>query len=385
MVANLRLIGIRCMKLLLYVLYIFPLKRNFVMFCSYDGKSYACNPKYIYEYMKKNCRGYKYIWVFNDQKDIPKEINEEIIVKFKSLKYYYYLAITKVYINNGIAPAYFPFRKSQIVIGTWHGGGAYKKGGISVTKTKSYIETMKLISQNATYVLSSSERFSKILKKSFLIPESKIIKCGMPRNDIMFQNEEKIKKKVKGFFGIPEEGHIILYAPTFRSTIASVESGFSQGDYLVDIKKLKSALEKRFGGTWFVLFRTHYYLCFVDMENVISATEYPDMQELLLAADVLLNDYSSSMWDFSLKVPHKPCFIYADDWKKYDSERGFEMPIQEWPFPLSASNDELYQNILNFNQAEYEKAVDRHLQTLGSYENGKATEIVTEIIEKACR
>jgi CDP-glycerol glycerophosphotransferase len=106
--------------------------------------------------------------------------------------------------------------------------------------------------------------------------------------------------------------------------------------------------------------------------NVISASDYPDMQELLYAADILITDYSSSMWDFSLTF--KPCFIFAPDLKKYLAEQGFYTPIEEWPFPIAETNEQLIENINNINEEKYKQTVRKHHADLGSYENGTACE-----------
>lgn len=87
--------------------------------------------------------------------------------------------------------------------------------------------------------------------------------------------------------------------------------------------------------------------------NYIDASNYPDMQELLYAADVLITDYSSSMWDFSLT--RRPCFLYATDLNYYDLDRGFYSDIHTWPYPLAESNSALIKNIKQFNNDQYQK------------------------------
>lgn len=109
---------------------------------------------------------------------------------------------------------------------------------------------------------------------------------------------------------------------------------------------------------------------------------YPDMQELLCATDILITDYSSCMWDFSLM--YKPCFIYANDLEEYKIERNFHTPIKEWPFPLSINNDELIKNINDFDNNKYIKKVKEHHEKLGSYENGQASKKMCILINSIC-
>ena len=105
---------------------------------------------------------------------------------------------------------------------------------------------------------------------------------------------------------------------------------------------------------------------------IINASQYPDIQELLCAADILITDYSSCIWDFSFTF--KPCFIYAPDLKKYQDEQGFYTPIEDWPFPLAKTNQQLMENIIVFDDEKYKQAVKKHHADLGSYETGTACE-----------
>ena len=104
------------------------------------------------------------------------------------------------------------------------------------------------------------------------------------------------------------------------------------------------------------------------------------MQELLYAANVVITDYSSLMWDFSLTG--RPCFLYADDLDDYERERGFYMPSSQWPYPIARNNDELEKNILGFDCGLYRQAVREHHKVCGSYEQGRACETVLRIINE---
>ena len=105
-------------------------------------------------------------------------------------------------------------------------------------------------------------------------------------------------------------------------------------------------------------------------EGALCLTDYPDMQELLLVSDALITDYSSAIWDAA--VGGKRAFLYAPDLREYQSERDFYTDIHTWPFPLAQSMDEMTDNILNFDEDKYAKAVRRHLNELGCCESGEA-------------
>ena len=63
------------------------------------------------------------------------------------------------------------------------------------------------------------------------------------------------------------------------------------------------------------------------------------MQELLAAADMLITDYSSCIWDYSFL--YRPCFLYTPDLREYLAKTGFYVDIHEWPFPICENMEDL--------------------------------------------
>ena len=114
--------------------------------------------------------------------------------------------------------------------------------------------------------------------------------------------------------------------------------------------------------------------------NIINVSDYPDAQELLVAADVLITDYSSIMWDFSLQ--YKPVFLYHNDINEYLDKRGFYCPLAELPYPIGHDNDELYEKVLNFDPEQYEKELKKFFEKYGALDQGVATDKVVSHILK---
>ena len=101
----------------------------------------------------------------------------------------------------------------------------------------------------------------------------------------------------------------------------------------------------------------------------------------MLVSDVLISDYSSSVWEFSFTG--KPCFLYCYDLKQYTDDRDFYIPIREWHFPVSETMDELIEQVEGFSEDDFHRGMEMHHNELGSYEKGNATKKVTEmLIEK---
>ena len=116
-----------------------------------------------------------------------------------------------------------------------------------------------------------------------------------------------------------------------------------------------------------------------DSKNIINATNYSDIQDLIAVSDIALTDYSSWICDWVLTK--KPGFLFASDLKKYISERGFYYPLEETPFPIAETNDQLIDNILNFDIDKYEEKRQEFLEKRGCCENGTASKQVVELIK----
>ena len=359
------------------VLYICPVKDNKIFFTSYEGKQYSCNPKYIYRVLMNDSK-LKFVYEYNDKQHAPEEIcKRAVVVRHNSFQYFYELLTSKVIISNSGITAKVPLRRNQVLINTWHAGGAYKKVGKDIASEVNGSDTffIDISTKQTTYFLSSSLAFSNGTAKAVGIPENKLLKFGMPRNDILINDSKNEKmaigKMVRAALGLSEGELFVLYAPTFRKN----EDIWIEP---VDEKMVLSALEERFGSRWRFVFRGHYHG--KDRTGFgIDATNYPDMQELLISADALITDYSSSIWDFSFT--DKPGFLYVPDLKEYRKERDFYCPIDRWPYPIAENNMELKNNILQFDKEIQIKKNDKHHRELHSYEDGHGTENIVKLIK----
>ena len=347
-----------------------------IVFFSYFGAQYSCNPKYISEYMQERHPDFEIIWAFKSPQNFS-YLHDKGIKTVKYLHpYFLHVCLTsKFIVTNSEIPAWFPIMKRQVYINTWHGGGAYKRVGAAYQKETPGKQIRAEIAREVpcTYV-SSSNAFTELTIHQSFHHDGTILSCGMPRNDMLFNNDHpELHDKIRAYYHLPSEAKILLYAPTYRESKAA-------SDYLFDCKAIQSALSEKFGGNWFILFRTHYFVMnqLNNAANYIDASNYPDMQELLYAADVLITDYSSSMWDFSLT--RRPCFLYATDLNYYDLDRGFYSDIHTWPYPLAESNSALIKNIKQCNNDQYQKNIQKHWDALGSYESGHACETVANYI-----
>lgn len=364
----------------LHVFYLCPVDEKKIYFRAFHGKQYSCNPKYLFLYLiERFGNSYKYIWELNDNKQI---IPGAECVKRLSIKSFIQMMTSRYIITNNDFMWWVPLRKNQIVLETWHGGGAYKRIGKHEKGLPLFHTEQILNAKQISYYVSSCQKYTEALSDSKYVSPDKFIPTGFPRNEIFFYPDRmaELKKKIFDYYVLPVDTHIVLFAPTYRG-IQGYKDGNKEISLEPNYNKLLSSLQKKYGANWVLFYRSHYFdsnLIKSLPTKVIDATKYEDMQELLCAADVLITDFSSSMWDFALTG--RPCFLYAPDIQQYIDQRGFYTEPSTWPYPLAKSDDELSANILGFDERKYIADVNWHLNELGSYENKDACAKVCKAI-----
>lgn len=362
-------------KFFLSFLRIFPLRKNQFFFMSYGGTQYSCNPRSIYEYLDSHFSGMTFVWGIFDSKKIKKisSSNKMECICPNTLRYFKKLITSEYVITNIQLPTYIPKKKKSIWINTWHGGGAFKK--VEYPSVNLYSKITKRIQiKHTDFYISSSKKFTEVTSASTEIPKNKFLEIGMPRNDVFFASEQiknNIRKEVFDFFGISYSSFAVLFAPTYRGKTVKNSRKF---DFQLDIEKVKSVFEKRFGKKVALIVRAHHATkeTVQGMTGIIDGTSYSDMQDLLVAADALITDYSSCIFDFSLSK--KPGFLFVPDLETYENERGFYTQINEWPFPYAKSNEKLCKLIENYDGSLAEKKRVEYLEKIGSVEKGTSTE-----------
>lgn len=360
----------------------YGIKKNKIVFMNYLGSGYGCNPKYITEELLKRNLPYEIVWISNaPSKDFPKGVR---VVPYSPKKTLFELVTAKIWVDNYHKISFIKRGLDKLpeqkYIQTWHGSLGIKKiekSAECLTKDNTWLNCAVKNSKMTDFWISNSDFESNVYNEAFWdIKEIK--KFGHPRNDVFFKDNKGIINRVKTTYDIPENTKILLYAPTFREDEKITH-------YDIDFDNLKAVLSAKFGGDWTILVRLHSRLeeafkdYFKNKNNIINATYYPDMQELLVAADVGITDYSSWMFDYMLSK--KPVFIYATDIEKYNTERGFYYPLEETPFPIAKDNEELSKNIKDFDDKKYIPKVNKFLAGKGCMEDGHASERVVDLIE----
>ncbi|MHB1456439.1 MAG: CDP-glycerol glycerophosphotransferase family protein [Armatimonadota bacterium] len=362
------------------ILNILPIKNNKIVVCSNCGQGYCDNGKYIVEEIIQQGLQYDIVWMVLDEvvkngATFPQQIRT---VPYGTLKDLYEMATARIWIDNCRKAVYPAKKKGQYYIQTWHGAMGLKKTEKDAEDKLSqvYLERGKNDSKMADLFLSNSTWRSDIFKKSFWY-DGEILESGSPRNDVILTQTIQIQNKVREHFKLNIDKRIVLYAPTFRDN-SDIDI------YNLNYDLCRNTLKAKFGNDWVILIRLHpnmrhmaEHMRYDDASY--DATSYTDMQELLCAADVLITDYSSSMFDFALK--RSPCFLFIPDLDQYLAERGLRFELDEIPFRVARNNEELIHIINSFEKDSYTQKVNNFYEKYGVKEDGKASSRVVERIK----
>ena len=361
----------------LSIFLIFKIDNKKIIIENYYGKGFWDMGKYIYNELVKY--GYKIYWPTMEK--YRDSLNGGArYIKYDSIKYLYHLSTAKIWINNCRFRYGIKKKGGQFYIQTWHGCIALKKveSAVEGKLWKYYILSAKNDSKMANIFVSNSSFCTNFYKKYFRY-NGKILEYWCPRNDIIVNNDKDIIVKVKQFFWLLNSHKICLYAPTFREWI-------SLAAYNINYETLIAGLKSKFGWDWKLLIRLHPNISNMSSklmgfnEDIINSTNYPDMQELLVATDFLITDYSSCIFDYALS--RKPAMIYASDIEEYKNDRDFEIELEDTPFPIAMNNEMLEEVINSYDIDEYLKRLNKFYHDIWLKETGKSCQKIVEMINK---
>lgn len=352
---------------------------------AYNYKQYGCNPRYLSEYLIEHYPDIEVVWIFRRGVDTSAVDNRIRCVRFRTWEYMKMMASAEFLVTNSRTDpwhAYWHKRPEQKYLMLWHGGAALKRVERDVESKLgfSYVQKAKRDSKVCDLMISGCRANTELIKRSFWY-SGEILEEGIPRNDIFFDTEAhaRLRERITKQYNLAAECRIVLYAPTFRRS-GSIEP------YRIDWQRVIPTLEKMLGGSVTLFLRLHPNLIgktdTSELRNhpaVIDLTRYPDMQELMCVSDLLVTDYSSSMFDYAML--RRPCVLFATDLEEYD--RGYYYDFSELPFPLARNNEQLISLITCFDHERYHQRLESFLtERLGLKERGVAAKMLAEWIDR---
>ncbi len=369
-----------------------PIKNNTVLYESFLGKNYSDSPKSIFKFLLENeSRNLKHVWVINDkdlvkyEKDF-KNKNVKIIQRF-SWQYFYYATVSKYFVLNMRQPKWLYKKSEQIILSTWHGTPLKKLvfDMDNVTSAnKNYKKDFYNQSRNWDYLIAANKYSENIFESAFMFPKEKILTYGYPRNDILSNHSKKYKEQIKQDLGLPDSKKVILYAPTWRD-----DEFHSAGKYKFKLQLDLERLSRELGEEYIIVLRMHYFISDnIDLtgyeEFAYDFSKYNDINDLYIASDILITDYSSVFFDYS--ILRKPILFYTYDLEKYKNMlRGFYIDVtKDLPGPLLLSNDEVINSIKNIDDINenYKNKYNQFYNKFCYLEDGKASERVVKTVFK---
>ena len=308
---------------------------HLVLFSAMSGDQFAGSPRILYEAMKQDPRfqDFHYVWAFThpEKQDVPGAQK----VKMDSAAYFRAALRAKVWITDVNIERGLNFKKKQtIYLNTWHGTGP-KKGGNAVSGRKDYdFSRVDIFCCDGQYT-------HDVFIKWFRATEESMLWCGRPREDELMHFTDADRARIRRSLNIPENKKVILYMPTWREG---------------SLPQLHCPLwEQSLGDGYIVLLRSHHFTkeSPAALGNTAfwrDVTDYPNVNELYLAADVLISDYSSAFFDYGLL--RKPMICFAPDYDEYSRNYGLFMDMEkEFPNGVMRTEQQVLQFLTSMNYA----------------------------------
>ena len=302
------------------------------IFQSFEGKTVGDSPFEIMNVLKRRNVGLELIYVVRSANQaLPEGVRG---VVYGTAEWVRALATSKFVIANNNLPEFFAKREGQTYLQTWH-GTPLKRLGTDITTgaaSKFYVANMAREAASWDYLISPSPYCTELLPRALGFT-GKVLEAGYPRNDRLV-TDEVTRTRVRESLGVSDGETLVLYAPTWRDSKRTMTGAWAGVNFF------DAELPEGFR----LMFRGHNNTKSAHKSalagGAIDVTNYPDVTDLFLAADVLVTDYSSVMFDFSVTL--KPMAFLVPDLAEYEANRGFYFDFRaEAPGPLFSNAIEL--------------------------------------------
>ncbi|WP_335939080.1 bifunctional glycosyltransferase/CDP-glycerol:glycerophosphate glycerophosphotransferase [Streptomyces sp. PTD5-9] len=296
--------------------------RDTVLYSSFDGRQYSDSPRAVHEELVRRGIGSEHLWVVRDQQArLPEGVTA---VEHGSAAWHEALATSRHIVTNTQLPEWFERREDQFVVQTWHGTPLKRIGLDHAGAGRADAARLAAVERLARQwsVLVSPNSFATPVLRRALGYRGEVLECGLPRNDLFHAPDRaKVAAAVRERLGIPEDRRVVLYAPTWRDDQPCGGGRYALGRHLDPL-----AAERELAPHTVLLVRRHHLVAgrIADRGSgfVRDVSRYPDAGELLLISDVLVTDYSSTMFDFARTG--RPMLFHTHDLAHYrDAVRGF--------------------------------------------------------------
>jgi len=316
---------------------------------SYFGETATDNGLGVLAELRRRGSDLPVRWAVKDY-SVPLPDGAEPVVH-GSREWFRLLRTSRYYLDNMFQPKYHAKPDGQVMMQTFHGypfklmGHTYwEKAGFARQLVRSYDER----AAQWDYLVSPAPYATPLLCREFRY-DGPVLEIGYPRNDVLLAPDaEDIRRQVRESLGIADGQTAVLYAPTFRDELASDNHMATYQD-LLGLEELAREL----GPDYVILLRGHAFHARADRrfgsrDNLLDVTDYPEISDLYLAADVAVVDYSSLRFDFG--VTGKPMVFFVPDLDRYREMRGWLFDFAPTaPGPLLSTRDEVIRELIDLD------------------------------------
>ncbi|MEU6093230.1 CDP-glycerol glycerophosphotransferase family protein [Streptomyces sp. NPDC047079] len=301
-----------------------PIDDDLAVYCAYWGRGYACNPAAIHAKARELAPHIRSVFLVEPGAvgSLPEDVDHAVI---GSRAYWDVLARAKFLINNANFADGVVKRPGSVHLQTQHGTPLKKMGvdqstyPVVAAASGSFAKLLTRVDR-WDFNLSSNPHSTRMWERAY--PGSyETLEYGYPRNDVYSTATADDVARVRRELGVPEGRTALLYAPTHRDH----DTGF---DARLDLEAFCEAI----GDGYVVLLRAHYFYDRGSARGdgrIIDVTGHRSSEDVCLAADALITDYSSIMFDYANL--DRPIVVYADDWDVYREVRGVYFDLMEAP------------------------------------------------------
>lgn len=337
-----------------------PLNNKRIIFNSTENRNFNFNSKYLFLYFLKHAPELELYFVINDDV-LRRKLSEEYgeyFISSENIKGLWLIANAKLWITSVLETPFVPFyilrNRERFLYHIGHGVPLKKivldeEKTILIKKINRYLR-----SRLFTHVLSYSECFTKVMKRSFKNNKITYVPLGQPRNDALqcHTKREQLDQIKKVYPDLPRHKQAILYAPTWRS--------YDTVKFFPFENLTADELNERLIENDTVLFlRKHPYFpslldqSFLEQSNIylFDSDLFPEIMDYLSYFDKLITDYSSIYLDFLCL--DRPMAFIPYDIEQYTKYTGFTIPYEEFTPGKHISNKEEFYNFITNKDDEY--------------------------------
>ncbi|MEV7466575.1 CDP-glycerol glycerophosphotransferase family protein [Streptomyces kronopolitis] len=315
--------------------------RDTVLYSSFGGRAYGDSPRAVHEELVRRDLDAEHLWAVRDAQSAVPETARAVLVG--SAEWHGALAHSRWVVTNTHLPRWFTRRGGQRIIQTWH-GTPLKRIGADLAGTLcaglAHLAPRPRVSRQWSVLLSPNAHSTPVLR-SALGYSGRLVETGLPRTDALFApDRDRIAAAVRARLGIEPGRRVVLYAPTPRDDLA-----YDAGHHRLHLPLDLDLARRELADDHVLLVRGHPLVAdrlpAHHAPFALDVSAHPDATELLLAADVLVTDYSSLAVDFA--NTGRPMLFLTPDLPHYrDTLRGFTLDFEaRAPGPLLTDTGEL--------------------------------------------